>query len=46
MNFIARDGVIFMTSYRKEQKVVNIRRNPKVAACSCPSDQMRHGVTS
>ena len=31
MNFIARDGVIFMTSYRKAQKVVNIRRNPKVA---------------
>lgn len=31
MNFIARDGTIFMTSYGKAQKVVNIRRNPKVA---------------
>src|SRR5216684_3602335 len=31
MNFIARDGAILMTSYGKAQKVVNIRRNPKVA---------------
>jgi general stress protein 26 len=31
MNFIARDGAIFMTSYAKAQKVLNIRRNPKVA---------------
>jgi general stress protein 26 len=31
MNFIARDGAIFMTSYGKAQKVLNIRRNPKVA---------------
>ena len=31
MNFIARDGAIFMTSYGKAQKVINIRRNPKVA---------------
>ena len=31
MNFLARDGAIFMTSYGKAQKVVNIRRNPKVA---------------
>ncbi len=31
MGFLAKDGAIFMTSYAKAQKVVNIRRNPKVA---------------
>src|SRR5215469_587138 len=31
MNFLARDGAILMSSYGKAQKVVNIRRNPKVA---------------
>ncbi len=31
MNFAVRDGVFYMTSYGKAQKVVNIRRNPKVA---------------
>jgi PPOX class probable F420-dependent enzyme len=31
MNFVARDGALYMTSYGKAQKVVNIRRNPKVA---------------
>jgi len=31
MNFVYRDGAIYMTSYGKAQKVVNIRRNPKVA---------------
>jgi PPOX class probable F420-dependent enzyme len=31
MNFVLRDGVFYMTSYGKAQKVVNIRRNPKVA---------------
>ena len=30
MNFVARDGAFYMTSYGKAQKVVNIRRNPKV----------------
>src|SRR5712691_10604763 len=30
MNFIIRDGAYYMTSYGKAQKVVNIRRNPKV----------------
>jgi PPOX class probable F420-dependent enzyme len=30
MNFVVRDGVFYMTSYGKAQKVVNIRRNPKV----------------
>ena len=30
MNFIVRDGVYYMTSYGKAQKVLNIRRNPKV----------------
>ena len=31
MNFVMRDGAFYMTSYGKAQKVVNIRRNPKVA---------------
>ena len=31
MNFFAKDGVFYMTSYAKAQKVLNIRRNPKVA---------------
>lgn len=30
MNFIVRDGTYYMTSYGKAQKVLNIRRNPKV----------------
>ena len=31
MNFAVRDGVFYMTSYGKAQKVLNIRRDPKVA---------------
>jgi PPOX class probable F420-dependent enzyme len=31
MGFLAKDGAIYMTSYEKAQKVVNARRNPKVA---------------
>ncbi len=31
MSFVARDGAIYMTSYAKAQKVVNARRNPRVA---------------
>lgn len=31
MNFLARDGAILMTSFGEAQKVINIRRNPKVA---------------
>lgn len=31
MGYLARDGAIYMTSYAKAQKVVNVRRNPKVA---------------
>src|SRR6266404_3554267 len=31
MNYFARDGAFYTTSYGKAQKVVNIRRNPKVA---------------
>jgi PPOX class probable F420-dependent enzyme len=31
MNFYAKDGALYMTSYAKAQKVVNIERNPKVA---------------
>ena len=30
MNYRERDGVYYMTSYGKAQKVVNIRRDPKV----------------
>jgi nitroimidazol reductase NimA-like FMN-containing flavoprotein (pyridoxamine 5'-phosphate oxidase superfamily) len=30
MNYVYRDGAFYMTSYGKAQKVVNIRRNPKV----------------
>jgi PPOX class probable F420-dependent enzyme len=31
MNFVLRDGAYWMTSYGKAQKVVNLRRDPKVA---------------
>ena len=31
MSYFAKDGAFYMTSYAKAQKVVNIRRNPKVA---------------
>lgn len=31
MAFMVKDGRIYMTSFRKAQKVVNARRNPKVA---------------
>jgi len=31
MNFVMQDGACYMTSYGKAQKVLNIRRNPKVA---------------
>jgi PPOX class probable F420-dependent enzyme len=31
MNFFEKDGAYWMTSYGKAQKVLNIRRNPKVA---------------
>src|ERR1700730_11943576 len=30
MGYHYKEGVIYMTSYGKAQKVVNIRRNPKV----------------
>jgi nitroimidazol reductase NimA-like FMN-containing flavoprotein (pyridoxamine 5'-phosphate oxidase superfamily) len=30
MNYVYRDGAFYMTSYGKAQKVVNVRRNPKV----------------
>jgi nitroimidazol reductase NimA-like FMN-containing flavoprotein (pyridoxamine 5'-phosphate oxidase superfamily) len=30
MGYRYKDGVIYMTSYGKAQKVVNVRRNPKV----------------
>lgn len=30
MGYLYRDGAIYMTSYGKAQKVLNIRRNPKV----------------
>jgi PPOX class probable F420-dependent enzyme len=31
MNFFVKDGAFYMTSYAKAQKVLNVRRNPKVA---------------
>ena len=31
MNFFVKDGAFYMTSYGKAQKVVNIRRNSRVA---------------
>ena len=31
MNYFAKDGAFYLTSYAKAQKVVNIRRNPKAA---------------
>jgi len=31
MNFTVRDGAFWMTSYGKAQKVLNIRRDPRVA---------------
>jgi PPOX class probable F420-dependent enzyme len=31
MNFRERDGAYYMTSYGKAQKVLNVRRDPKVA---------------
>ena len=31
MSYMVKDGCIYMTSFRKAQKVVNARRNPKVA---------------
>ena len=31
MNYFVKDGAFYMTSYAKAQKVLNIRRNPKVA---------------
>jgi general stress protein 26 len=31
MAFMVKDGCIYMTSFRKAQKVLNARRNPKVA---------------
>ena len=30
MNYFAKDGAFYMTSYAKAQKVLNIRRNPRV----------------
>src|SRR5260370_40711012 len=30
MGYMAKDGAIYMTPYGKAQKVMNIRRNPKV----------------
>ncbi len=30
MNYVYQDGIFYMTSYGKAQKVINIKRNPKV----------------
>ena len=39
MNYFAQDGAFYMTSYGKAQKVVNVRRNPKVAVMIEASDE-------
>jgi PPOX class probable F420-dependent enzyme len=39
MNFFIRDGAFYMTSYAKAQKVLNIRRNPKVALMAEAGDK-------
>lgn len=46
MSYLARDGAIYMTSYAKAQKVVNARRNPKVAVMIEAGDRYSefHGV--
>ena len=31
MNYFARDGAFYMTSYGKAQKVLNVRRDPRRA---------------
>ncbi len=31
MSYMVKDGLIYMTSFKKAQKVVNAKRNPKVA---------------
>ena len=31
MNYVLHNGALYMTSYGKAQKVVNIRRDPKIA---------------
>ena len=31
MNYFVKDGAFYMTSYGKAQKVVNVRRNPRVS---------------
>ena len=48
MNFLVKDGAFYMTSYAKAQKVLNIRRNPKVALMAEAGDTYcraarRHG---
>jgi PPOX class probable F420-dependent enzyme len=46
MGFLAKDGAIYMTSYGKAQKVLNARRNPKVAVMIETGDRYAdfHGV--
>ncbi|HYZ42964.1 MAG TPA: TIGR03618 family F420-dependent PPOX class oxidoreductase [Stellaceae bacterium] len=46
MNFYVKDGAFYMTSYAKAQKVLNIRRNPKVALMVEAGDKYfeLHGV--
>ena len=39
MNFFMKDGAFYMTSYAKAQKVLNIRRNPKVALMAEAGDK-------
>jgi PPOX class probable F420-dependent enzyme len=46
MNFVAKDGAFYMTSYGKAQKVLNIRRDPRVALMVETGDNYAelHGV--
>ena len=43
MNFFVKDGAFYMTSYGKAQKVLNIRRNPKVALMVEAAEVVRGG---
>ena len=46
MNYVVKDSAFYMTSYGKAQKVLNIRRNPRVALMVETGDSYAelHGV--
>ena len=41
MSYMVKDGCIYMTSFKKAQKVVNARRNPKVTVMIESGDCLR-----